>query len=428
MTAFRWGAATDTGQLRSNNQDAYLVDADREVFVVADGMGGHAGGEVASQVAVEAYRANAADTTEGLVEAVRVANRAVYDRAGDEPDLRGMGTTLCAIGLVREHDNEYIAVLNVGDSRVYRLQSGELIQITEDHSLVEDMVRQGRLTPEEARVHPQKNIVTRALGNEETVEVDSWEVVPFAGDRYLLASDGLFNEVDDDTIASTLRRYADPDETAKELVRLANAGGGRDNITVVVVDVVDDGGRAEQASDALAAEPRSTTRAPEAPPEEGGAAAGGAAERRPGRDLDVGESVVRHRRVTWRVVLFMIALLGVVVGGAAFTAWFARSGYFVTFDDDVVAIYQGRPGGVLWMDPSLERRTGLRRDEVPPGKVDAVEKGKEFSSLGDAEQYVANLREESEQLAATSTTTTTSTTSTTVAPPVTAAPVPTSTP
>jgi protein phosphatase len=153
--------------------------------------------------------------------------------------MRGMGTTLCAVALVMIETHERLAVVNVGDSRVYVLQDGALIQVSEDHSLVESMVRQGTLTPEQAKVHPQRNILTRALGIDGEVGVDSWEVAPFSGDRYLLCSDGLFNEVPDERIAEVLATTEDPNEAASILVTMANEGGGRDNITVVIVDVVE---------------------------------------------------------------------------------------------------------------------------------------------------------------------------------------------
>jgi protein phosphatase len=240
MTTFSWGAASDTGRLRSINQDSALV-ADN-LFAVADGMGGHQGGEVASQLAVKSLERSAgAITTADLIEGVQLANSEVFEKGSEDPSLHGMGTTLCAVALVHSDDEERIAVVNVGDSRVYLFKDGDLSQLTQDHSLVEDLVRQGRLTPEEAAVHPQRNIVTRVLGVYPDISVDSWELMPVTGDRYLLCSDGLFNEVSHDRIASVLRRLRSPQEAADELVRLANEGGGRDNITCVVVDVVDDG-------------------------------------------------------------------------------------------------------------------------------------------------------------------------------------------
>ncbi len=250
MTTFRVGSASDVGQVRSNNQDSKLVADHVRVYAVADGMGGHQGGEVASAIAVETLEATITDpTTASVVEAVKEANRRIFSRAADTDELRGMGTTLVAIALVdQDTDGEEVTWVNVGDSRAYLLRDGELHQLSRDHSLVEDLRRGGQLSDEEAAVHPQRNILTRALGIDSEVEVDSGAVVPFRGDRFLLCSDGLFNEVDRTTLIATLSNGDDPDAVAAELVRLANAGGGRDNITVVVADVIDDGGRTERAA------------------------------------------------------------------------------------------------------------------------------------------------------------------------------------
>ena len=237
-TRLRWGAATDPGRVRSANEDSWLVDF--PLFAVADGMGGHAAGEVASRVALDTLRTSVTDQTlESLVAAVKVANSRVFEMSRTDNAMRGMGTTLCAVALVMIESHERLAVVNVGDSRVYVLQDGALIQVSEDHSLVESMVRQGTLTHEQAKVHPQRNILTRALGIDGEVGVDSWEVAPFSGDRYLLCSDGLFNEVPDETIARVLLDTDDPDEAAGILITMANEGGGRDNITVVIVDVLE---------------------------------------------------------------------------------------------------------------------------------------------------------------------------------------------
>ncbi len=230
MTRFAWGAATDTGRVRQANEDSLLaVDG---LFAVADGMGGHKAGEVASRLAVETLQEEFdAAGTDVLVGAVQNANDVLVERSSDDAELTGMGTTLCAMALVDADGRDAMAVVNVGDSRLYLLSEGELTQITEDHSLVATLERQGRLSRAEAAVHPQRNILTRALGIDARVMVDSWEILPVVGDRYLICSDGLFNEVDDNRMAATLRRLADPAEAAKELVRLANEAGGRDNIT-----------------------------------------------------------------------------------------------------------------------------------------------------------------------------------------------------
>ena len=438
MTRLRWGAATDTGQVRANNQDAVLVA--EPVFAVADGMGGHVAGEIASQVAVEALQEARATSRPELVEAVRSANRAVWQRADDEPDLRGMGTTLCVIALVPGDRSsggggglERILVANVGDSRVYQLHDGDLDQITDDHSLVEDLVREGRLSPAEARTHPQRNILTRVLGNEPEVEVDSWEIIPNAGDRFVLCSDGLFNEVDDDRIAAVLRRLADPDDAAHELVALANQGGGRDNVSVVVVDVVDDertagpGTTAVTVTEGSAADPT----LPSAPAGESSPASSAPAPSRPPPAQATSAIPVvaatpspppptaaappparSTRRLTWRSVLFVCCLLLVVGGGAAAVVWFARSAYFVGVDDEQVAIFRGRPGGLLWIQPTLAERTPLSFEDVPPARQAAITSGKEEPTLAEARRYVASLQEQADAERR-RTTTTTSTTSTT---------------
>ena len=270
MTTFRAGSATDVGRVRSNNQDSLLV-REGDLFAVADGMGGHQGGEVASALALETLgQAHDDPSTSTLVEAVRSANRAVFEKAGTSPDLKGMGTTLTALADVETAEGKRLGIVNVGDSRLYRARGEHIEQLTEDHSLVASLVRQGRITAEEAESHPQRNILTRALGIDEAVAVDSWEVEPIPGDRFLICSDGLFNEVDEGRMIATLRRFDDPADAARELVRLANEGGGRDNITAVVVEVVSTAGGAVGPNPGFAFQVPAPTRAirdPSVPPE-----------------------------------------------------------------------------------------------------------------------------------------------------------------
>jgi protein phosphatase len=396
VTTLRWGSATDVGRVRQNNEDNLLVAS--PLFAVADGMGGHAAGEVASGIAVEilgdGFRHDG--TAGGLADAVRAANRAVWDRAQQQPDLHGMGTTLTAVALVEDDGTEVLAVVNVGDSRAYRLQGGELEQLTEDHSLVEELVRTGRISAAEAQVHPQKHVLTRVLGVDRDVEVDCFRVIPYQGDRFLLASDGLFNEVDDRTIASILRRVADPDEAAQELVTLAKSNGGSDNITVVVVDVVDDDGRSEQASAALASAPAPDPRtmAPRDWPqfEDDDDEPVPVARRR----TAAAQGAPRPRRLTGRVVAFLLVVLLLFGAAAGAVVWFGRGTYYVGLDGDRVTIFQGRPGGLLWFDPTVARHTDLTLADVPAARVDALEKGKQEASRDDAERYVRNLRDEAE--------------------------------
>ncbi len=238
MTTLAWGSATDKGRVRDINQDEVL--ATEGVFVVADGMGGHLGGEVASSIAVEEMaKTTTADSVDELIEAVQQANHKVLDRAREDPALNGMGTTLIALVAMTVADVERLCVANVGDSRLYLCAGDEMMQLTNDHSLVGAMVRDGWISEEEALVHPQRNVVTRALGVEEVLLVDSLELVPVVGDRYLLCSDGLSNELSDAEIKKILGGTEDPQDAASLLVESACAAGGRDNVTVVVVDVVD---------------------------------------------------------------------------------------------------------------------------------------------------------------------------------------------
>ncbi len=407
MTRLAWGSASDPGRVRPDNQDSVFTSD--SLFAVADGMGGHQAGEVASQLAITSLR-EAVDepTTDAFVRAVQLANDQVVASATSDPDLAGMGTTLCAMGVVQVDGQDRLAIVNVGDSRVYLLKEDVLEQVTDDHSLVATLERQGRLTPAEAAVHPQRNIITRALGIDARVMVDSWEVLPVAGDRYVLCSDGLSNEVDESRIAATLRKLADPDDAARELVRLANEGGGRDNISVVIVDVLDDEG---------------TSHGPGATPEYGrvlsavsgetramgttGTADPAAAPRRFRRGTKPPKPPKPEgsRRVTWRAVVFLAAVLAVLGIGFAAITYYGRSTYYIGFSDEAVVVYRGKPGGVLWIQPEAVERTQLTRQTVPVATVAEIDKGKVEPTLEDAHKYLANLQD---QLRTTQSTTTTS--------------------
>lgn len=237
MFGFHIGAATNVGVQREINQDSYAIGPG--LAVVADGMGGHRGGEVASSIAANEMVARFnAPKLDVLVQGVEMANKRILDEAAADPNLHGMGTTVVALGLIEVADGVALGAINVGDSRMYRLTGNVLEQLTEDHSLVEALVREGRITAAEAEVHPQRNIVTRALGVIEHVEVDSFHFIPKIGDRYLLCSDGLFNEVDAHGIATIMATEPDPQRIAEKLIAAANEGGGRDNITTVIVDIV----------------------------------------------------------------------------------------------------------------------------------------------------------------------------------------------
>ncbi len=242
MLTLRWGTATDVGRVRTLNEDSLL--AGPTLFVVADGMGGHAAGEVASQLAVEEFARLAERPAVGaddLAETVRQANERILSAGAERSDRHGMGTTLTGIGVVGSAEAEQqLAVFNVGDSRVYRFSDGRLDQLTVDHSAVQELIDAGRLSPQDARSHPRRNVVTRSLGSQPSPDPDVWLVPPGAGDRYLVCSDGLTGELEDPAIAEVLGASPDPQAAADELVRHALAAGGNDNVTVVVLDVAED--------------------------------------------------------------------------------------------------------------------------------------------------------------------------------------------
>lgn len=430
--AFRWGARSDVGQVRQVNQDSLLVlDG---LFVVADGMGGHSAGEVASAIAVETMADDLGVTSlDGLVTQVRAANRAILDQAAADSSLMGMGTTICAIAMLDEltADGERrLGLVNVGDSRIYRFAEDRLEQVTEDHSLVETMVRDGQITADEALVHPQRNILTRALGIQHDVLVDYWELVLRQGDRFLLCSDGLFNEVDHDQITNVLREHLDPQEATDVLVRMANEHGARDNVTVVLVEITD-GADAEptplpiaarvagrplevttaevpaivdelptspQADldptsgvDALAAPAAAPVVATDSAP----AGAAPVPEPPPGEDLGDG-----RRSSVGRTLLFVLLVLAILGGALYLIGRYARDNYFVGFvptanagDEisDQLVVYQGRDGGVLWFDPTIAETTAFLRQDLTPAAVEMVDRGAGFDSVDDALAYIDEL-------------------------------------
>ncbi len=222
---------TDTGRQRRENEDSAFARA--PVFVVADGMGGAQAGEVASRIAVEAFEQGLPDSgspEERLATRVREANAQIYERSRADRGRAGMGTTLTAAYV----DDTHVAIAHVGDSRAYLFRDGTLQRLTQDHSLVDELVRRGKLTEEQAAEHPQRSIITRALGPEPDVEVDTWTYPARAGDVVLLCSDGLTSMISEERVKATLVEHDNLDEAGDALIREANEAGGRDNITVVL--------------------------------------------------------------------------------------------------------------------------------------------------------------------------------------------------
>lgn len=322
----RVGAATDTGLVRDHNEDAFLVEA--PLFAVADGMGGHKGGEVASRIALQTMEESRGSDDVALAEAVREANRAVLDAAAGDRDLSGMGTTLTA--LVAKDDG--IDLAHVGDSRAYLLRDGALRQLTEDHTLVHRMVQEGRLTEEEAKIHPHRSILTRALGVESDIQVDGAAVQIEPGDRVLLCSDGLTSMVPDERIHHVLEEHPDPQEASAALVRVANEAGGQDNITVMVLDF-----------------------------EEGEGVESAAPARAPAEERDE-----RPRRRRWgRIGLWLLVLLMVLSAAGAGARVYLDRQWFVGVHEGHVALYRGIPSEVLGYQLfSLVEETELSADRA----------------------------------------------------------------
>lgn len=355
-----WGAATHVGMIRQQNEDSLL--AQPGVFVVADGMGGHNAGEVASALAVQNMREAAATgfaSAESVVAAVNAANSAIHKASGGPTDQRGMGTTLTAVVPLSATNSEPLrmVVVNVGDSRVYLWRAGELKQVSSDHSYVQELLTEGYITAEEARVHPRRNIVTRALGIEGDVNADSWVLPMLKGDRYVLCSDGLVDEVEDVQIAHLLQQFADPQSAADALVMAANDNGGRDNVTVIVVDVIEE---REQTPETAQTPNRA---------------------RSPWRNVLVGAAIT--------LILSVVAIAGL--------GWYARGGWHVGFngrgDDAALVVFKGRPQQILWFRPTVHFDSGVTRTDVFPALADQIDDEPEYDRAARAVAFVNSIRE-----------------------------------
>jgi serine/threonine protein phosphatase PrpC len=231
----RHAGLSHPGRRRRRNEDAFVVSP--PLFAVADGMGGAKAGEIASRLAAAAVREEGSDRVD-VAELIQEANRRVFERARDDASASGMGTTM-TVALV---EDDHVTIGHVGDSRAYRLRDGGLEQLTEDHSLVAELVRSGKLSPEEAETHPQRSVITRALGTDADVDVDTFSVEVAPGDVFMLCSDGLTTMVGDDRIVDVVARHRDDlERAAKELIADANRSGGEDNVTIVFFEIVEHG-------------------------------------------------------------------------------------------------------------------------------------------------------------------------------------------
>ena len=335
---------TDTGRQRRVNEDSMLSHA--PLFVVADGMGGAQAGEVASRAAVSAFEEGLPDgpLAETLPARIQTANRVIHDQARSDPNFAGMGTTITAAAV--DPGSDAVTIGHVGDSRAYRIRGGIIQRLTRDHSLVEEMRRRGQLTEAQAEEHPQRSIITRALGPEPAVDVDVQEVAAAPGDLFLLCSDGLTSMLDDDRIRRLVVEADSLDQAARELVDAANLAGGRDNITVVLFQVEDPASPLPRPGSPQALPPRST-------------------ETRRGGGRRRGLRVVAG-------VLAGLLVVGLLLGGA----WFGSQQVWFVGTDEAgrVALYRGLPydGPFGWELYRLEYPTAIQTGDLPAGRQEVV--------------------------------------------------------
>lgn len=390
-------AKSDVGRVRQGNEDSYLVQ--EPLFAVADGMGGHLGGEIASATTVETITRAASEEpphdTSRLAAIVRQANSAVWEKAQGDPELRGMGTT-CTLVLLEEGE---LHIAHVGDSRAYLLRAGELTQVTDDHTLVNRMVREGRLKPEEADRHPQRSIITRALGVDAEVEVDELSLGVEEGDRFLLCSDGLTSMIDFDALRATLTEESAPQAAVDRLIDLANQAGGEDNITVVLVDIAGDEDGAVRpvatpVTETTAPAPVRETTDPDVAPIP--AAVDTGVHRIDAVAPRERDAQPAPRRGVGRALGFTLLFLLLLAGGVfAATRYTLSNSYFVGTDEDgMVTIYRGIPEEVAGLSlKESEEQTQVAVTDLPDFLRGDVEEGIKADSLEDARTKVENLEE-----------------------------------
>ena len=363
------GVETDVGRVREGNEDAFAIEP--PLYAVADGMGGHRGGEVASQLAlqtvVERFRAGQGS----LADQVQAANRAVYERSATDRKVTGMGTTLTAAIVAGERAH----LVHVGDSRAYLLRAGALRQLTEDHTLVNRMLKAGEITEREAAVHPHRNVILRALGQDPDVAIDEQDVGLIEGDRLLLCSDGLTVMVPEDQLQAILEATAGaPQEAAERLVRAANGAGGIDNITVVVLDVLEGDPPAAGDADEDASAPTDTV-----------ATSQEAAE---------ASAIARRRWFRWGAIAVGV-VLAIVVGLTGLRAWLDTR-WYVGVSDGHVAIFQGIPADLFGFDLShVTEQTDISAAAVMALPLYAeLEQGINANSREDAAVHVQQIRKD----------------------------------
>ena len=339
-----WGARSDVGLVRGHNEDSFLLRT--PLFVVSDGMGGHAAGEVASSIAVETIGERAPGTADDVLlgAAVEAANANVIKAAEEGVGKPGMGCTATAVLIEKNH----MAVAHVGDSRAYVLHHGTLVRITHDHSYVEELVDAGEITADEARTHPSRSIITRALGSDPDMYADHFSLEVNDGDRIILCSDGLSSMISDSEIESLSVSSATPQQAADNLVAAALTAGGADNVTVVVVDVVDDG-----LADAA------------------------------------------RKRLAKRVAAFSGVIVSMLLIATLITVSFIRGEWYLGINGDTVGLYRGVQGSVLGVSTSeLVGTSAVRVSDLPVALQDQLEQGIRVSNEQAGRDAIASYHQQ----------------------------------
>lgn len=341
-----FGSRTDIGYVRDHNEDSLIIIP--PLFAVADGMGGHEAGEIASEITVNTLAELAPShlDAEGLTAAVEAANYNVMKAPRQGIGRDGMGTTLTAAML----EGERLLIAQVGDSRAYLLHKGHLQQITRDHSLMADLIEAGQITPEEARVHPNRSVITRAIGSDIHMRPDIYELNVDAGDRILLCSDGLSSMISNNAIESIMRRQSDAQHCADELVTAALENGGADNVTVVVADV-------------------------------------------PGFS-EVREKKRAHKSRVFYIGLAIALVAVIFAAGFGGYAFISNSTYLIE-ENGKVSVYRGTPDDFMGIKLStLDHTTNVDVDKLQPGVANRIKEGMSVSSIDEANSLIAGYEEE----------------------------------
>jgi protein phosphatase len=405
--ALRYAVRSDVGLLREGNEDSAY--ASPRLLAVADGMGGHAAGEVASAVAIAALAGlddekSRGDLTAALADAVKRANQTLHDMVAADPSIGGMGTTLTAM----LWSPPRLALCHIGDSRAYILSGGEFKQITHDHTLVQSLVDDGRISPDEAATHPQRSLLLRALDGTSDAEPDLSVREAAAGDRYLLCSDGLSSVVSEETLHRTLAAIDEPDDAVLQLVELAIKGGGPDNITCIVADVVDSAAAAEPPAQVSVfagaasngnGRPQLRTNSPAGRAHVLAQTAPQSAividhdDRRPAAPAGEADQEQPSRR-RWPIVTSLLAVLVLLILGGGYAGWrYTQNQYYVGADGGDVAIFRGINGSVAGISLShVFQRTGIPLAQVPMTDQQSVRATTSAGPLASARQTVARIR------------------------------------